>query len=116
MQRFLQNRSLYELVERPSRTYSWMVFLISNIVSELPWQTILAVIQFTTWYYPVVMYRNALVTHSLNERAGLMFLLIWSYMLFSSTFSQMIVTIMPDAATGINISALFYSLSLIFCG
>ena len=61
----------------------------------VPWQTILAVIQFTTWYYPVGMYRNALVTHSLNERAGLMFLLIWSYMLFSSTFSQMIVTIMP---------------------
>ncbi|ERF69401.1 hypothetical protein EPUS_05946 [Endocarpon pusillum Z07020] len=116
MPRFLENRTLYELSERPSRTYSWAVFVMSNIISELPWQTLLAVIQFTTWYYPLGMYRNALAAHHLNERGGLMFLLIWSYMLFSSTFSQMVVTIMPDAATGINISALLYSLSLIFCG
>ena len=116
MPRFLSSRALYELSERPSRTYSWAVFVLSNIISELPWQTILAVVQFATWYYPSGMYRNALATQDLNERGALMFLLIWSYMLFSSTFSQMVVTIMPDAATGINISALLYSLSLIFCG
>ena len=116
MPRFLENRALYELSERASRTYSWTVFIISNVISEVPWQSILAVIQFVTWYYPLGMYRNALISDHLHERGGLMFLLIWSYMLFSSTFSQMVVTIMPDAATGINISALLYSLSLIFCG
>lgn len=51
MPQFLENRALYELHERPSRTYSWAVFIISNVIAELPWQTILAVIQFMTWYY-----------------------------------------------------------------
>lgn len=116
MPQFLENRTLYELNERPSRTYSWAVFVISNIIAELPWQTVLAVVQFVTWYYPLGLYRNALVTDQLVQRGGLMFLIIWSYMIFSSTFSQMMVTIMPDAATGINVSAMLYSLSLIFCG
>lgn len=116
MPQFLENRALYELHERPSRTYSWTVFILSNIISELPWQAVLAVLHFVTWYYPIGMYRNALSTDQLSERGILVFLIVWSYMTFSSTFSQMIVTIMPDAATGVNISALFYSLSLIFCG
>lgn len=116
MPRFLQNRALYELHERPSRTYSWTVFIMSNVIAELFWQSILAVFQFVTWYYPLGMYRNAIETNQLVQRGGLMFLTIWSYMTFSSTFSQMVVTIMPDAATGVNISALLYSLSLIFCG
>lgn len=30
-------RGLYEGRERPSKTYSWHVFLMSNIVVELPW-------------------------------------------------------------------------------
>lgn len=116
MPQFLKNRALYELHERPSRTYSWAVFVTSNIIAELPWQTVLAVLQFVTWYYPLGMYQNSSVTDQLVQRGGLIFLIIWSYMTFSSTFSQMVVTIMPDAATGINISALLYSLSLIFCG
>ena len=116
MPQFLENRALYELHERPSRTYSWTVFILSNILSELPWQVVLAVLQFATWYYPVGMYRNALLTDQLSERGGLIFLILWSYMVFSSTFSQMLVTIMPAPATGVNISSLLYSLSLIFCG
>lgn len=116
MPQFLENRALYELQERPSRTYSWPVFIMSNIISELPWQAVVALLQFVTWYYPVGMYRNALATDQLSERGWLMFLTMWSYLTSSSTFAQMVVTIMPDAATGVNISALFYSLSLIFCG
>lgn len=116
MPRFLENRDLYESHERPSRTYSWQVFLLSNILVELPWQTVLAVIQFTTWYYPLGMYRVASDANELSGRGGLIFLIIWSSMTFSSTFSQMFATIMPDAATGINVSTLLFSLSLIFCG
>lgn len=116
MPQFLQHRSLYELQECPSRTYSWTVFIMSNVIAELPWQTVLAIVQFVTWYYPLGLYQNAIQTDQVVQRGGLMFLAVWSYMTFSSTFSQMVVTIMPDAATGINISALLYSLSLIFCG
>lgn len=116
MPHFLASHDLYELRERPSRSYSWVVFLLSNIIAELPWQTLLVVIQFSTWYYPIGMQRNAILIGQQDERSSLMFLLIWSFLIFSSTFSHMLGTIMPDAATGINISALLFGLSLIFCG
>lgn len=106
MCQFLKNQMLYELHKRPSHAYLWGVFIISNIIAEFPWQTFLAVLQLVTWYYPLGMYRNALVTDQLVQQRGLMFLVIWSYIIFSSTFSQMIITIMPDAATRVNVSAL----------
>lgn len=116
MPQFIESRSIYEIREGPSRTYSWVVFIVSNIISEIPWQTLMAVILFVCWYYPVGMYRTALATGALNERGGLVFLLVWSYMIFSSTFSQAIVAAMPDAMTAINIASTLFSLSLIFCG
>lgn len=112
----MDSRTLYEARERSSRTYSWMVFVLSNSIAELPGIFFLAAIQFATWYYPIGMYRYALATRSASSRAILMYLINVSFFLFSSTFSQMLGTIMPDPATGVNISALLYTLSLIFCG
>jgi len=37
MPNFVTQRSLYEVRERPSKTYSWKVFILSNIVVEIPW-------------------------------------------------------------------------------
>lgn len=82
----------------------------------MPWQTLLAVVSLAAWYFPLGLYHNAIATDQLNERAGLVFLLLWSYMIFCSTFAQMVATIMPDAATGVSISSLLYSLCLIFSG
>ena len=36
MPRFVIQRSLYEVRERPSKAYSWAAFLIANIVVEIP--------------------------------------------------------------------------------
>lgn len=116
MPQFLINRTLYESRERPSRTYSWKVFVLSNIISEIPWQTLMAFVYFVTWYYPLGMYRNAIAADQLHERGGLTFLLLWSFMIFCSTFSQMVGTVMPDASTGVNVAQLLHSLSLIFSG
>ena len=113
---FLDARKLYELREGPSKTYSWSVFILSSLLAEVPWQTLLAVIQFVTWYYPIGMYHNAVIAQQVNERGAIVFLTMWSFLIFSSTFSQMLGTIMPDAATGVNISSLLWSLSLIFSG
>ncbi|KAL9023011.1 MAG: hypothetical protein Q9180_008439 [Flavoplaca navasiana] len=114
--RFTENRTLYELRERPSRTYSWTVFILSNVLAEIPSHTILAVLTFLLWYYPLGTWRNALELGQLNERAGLTFLLVWSFLVFTQTFPQMVMTIMPDAPTGINIANLLYLFCLLFCG
>ncbi len=116
MERFYHSRTLYEIRERQSRTYSWLVFLISNIVVELASQTIISVIAYVSWYYPLGLWKKALDFHELNSRGGLVFLLIWSLLILFQTLSQMLMTIMPDIPTGINIGNLLFMLSLIFSG
>jgi ABC-type multidrug transport system permease subunit len=83
---------------------------------ELPWQTLLAVLTFITWYYPVGMHKNAEWTDTVNERSGLMFLLIWSFYMFASTFTMMVIAGIETAELGGNIANLLFTLTLIFCG
>ena len=37
---FLISRTLYEIRERPSKTYSWKAFMVANIVVEIPWNVV----------------------------------------------------------------------------
>ena len=53
----------------------------------------MAVIIFFCWYYPIGMYRNAIPAHQVHERGGLMFLFILAFMLFTSTFTDMVSNI-----------------------
>lgn len=87
MPQFIENRALYEIRESPSRTYSWRVFILSNVIAEIPWQTFMAVILLATWYFPLGMYLKVSTSAELSERAGLTFLFLWSFMLFSSTLA-----------------------------
>lgn len=116
MPHFVTQRSLYEVRERPSKTYSWQTFMISNIVVELPWNTLMAVLIFLCWYYPIGLYRNATPTNTVTERGGLMFLLVWQFLLFTSTFTTMVIAAIETAETGGNIANLMFSLTLVFCG
>ncbi|ROV87435.1 hypothetical protein VSDG_09837 [Cytospora chrysosperma] len=116
MERFYYSRVLYENRERQSRTYSWLVFLIANIAVELASQTVISVIAYVAWYYPLGLWKKALDLHQLNSRSGLILLLIWSLLVLFQTLSQMLMTIMPDIPTGINIGNLMFMLSLIFAG
>lgn len=116
MPNFCTQRSLYEARERPSKTYSWKAFMTANIIVELPWNSLMAVIIFVCWYFPIGLYRNAQPTDSVTEREGLMFLLIWTFLLFTSTFAHMIIAGIELAETGGNIANLLFSLCLVFCG
>ncbi|KAF5093006.1 hypothetical protein D0Z03_002595 [Geotrichum reessii] len=113
---FVTQRSLYEIRERPSKTYSWVAFMISNIVVELPWQTLMSAISFFSFYYPTGYYRNASAEGALAERGANFFMLIWAFYIFASTCAHMIIAAIPDADTGGNIANLLFSLCLIFCG
>jgi ABC-type multidrug transport system permease subunit len=113
---FVGQRALYEARERPSKAYAWTAFLGAQILVELPWQTCMAVLTFCSWYYPIGLYRNAIPTGAVTERGGLMFLLIWSFYLFTSTFSHMVIAAVELADVGGMYANLVFSLSLIFCG
>ncbi|KAL4909703.1 hypothetical protein BDW74DRAFT_143551 [Aspergillus multicolor] len=116
MPNFVTQRALYEVRERPSKAYSWKAFMTANIIVELPWNTLMAVIMYVCWYYPVGLYRNAEPTDAVHERGALMFLLILTFLWFTSTFAHMIIAGIETAETGGNIAQLLFSLCLIFCG
>jgi len=116
MPHFVTQRSLYEVRERPSKTYSWQAFLAANIIVELPWNSLMALIIFVSWYYPIGLYRNAEPTDAVTERGGLMFLLVWSFLMYASTFTHMVIAGMDLAITGGHVANMAFSLCLIFCG
>lgn len=120
MPNFVVQRSLYEARERPSKTYSWKAFMLSNLIVEVPWQTVMAAAIYCCYYYPVGLYHNAKANvdfpDQVHERGALFFLLVLAFLLFTSTFATMIVAPLGDAETAGNIAQLMFSLTLIFCG
>ncbi|KAJ2903503.1 ZEB2-regulated ABC transporter 1 [Zalerion maritima] len=116
MPHFVIQRSLYEVRERPSKVYGWKVFMLSQIVVELPWNTLMAVIMYFCWYYPVGLYNNAVAADQVTERGALVFLYLLCFMLFTSTFCDMVIAGFETAEGGGNIANLLFMLCLIFCG
>ncbi|KAB8229602.1 pleiotropic drug resistance family ABC transporter [Aspergillus alliaceus] len=116
MPHFVTQRSIYEVRERPSKTYSWKAFMTANIIVELPWNTLMSVLMFLCWYYPIGFYNNAKPTQAVTERGGLMFLFIWTFLLFTSTFAHMIIAGIELPETAGNVATVLFSLCLIFCG
>lgn len=116
MPQFVIQRSLYEARERPSKVYSWKVFMLSQLIVELPWNSLMAVIMYFCWYYPVGLYNNAVPMDQVTERGALMFLFLFMFLIFTGTFSTFIMAGFETAEAGGNIANLMFMLCLIFCG
>lgn len=116
MPNFILQRDLYEARECPSKIYSWLAFMLANIIVEIPWNSLVAVIIYLPFYYLIGMDKNAEVTDSVTERSWLMILLIWSFMVHCATFTSMVVASAATAEVGAIIALLLYCMCLIFCG
>ncbi|TVY84470.1 ZEB2-regulated ABC transporter [Lachnellula suecica] len=112
MPRFILQRDLYEVRERPSKAYSWKAFLIANIVVEIPYQILLGIMVFASYFYPI--YTQGGIPS--GERQGLILLLLIQFFVFASTFAHMLISALPDAETAGNIATLMFSLTLTFNG
>lgn len=113
---FVIQRSLYEVRERPSKVYSWKVFMLSQIIVEIPWNILMAVFMFVCWYYPVGLQHNAAATGQTTERGVLMLLFLVSFLIFTCTFTDFIIAGFESAEAGGNVANLLFMLCLIFCG
>lgn len=114
--RFATGRALFEAREGRSKAYSWTVFLTTNILVEIFWQTVAAVLVFLTWYYPTGLWQNGDDTFSTASRGALTFVLIWFFCLWITTFSQAIAAAIESDETAVQIATLCFWLSLVFCG
>lgn len=112
MPRFVLQRDLYEVRERPSKAYSWKAFLIANIFVEIPYQILLGVMVFASYFYPIFT-KGGMPDSS---RQGLILLLLIQFFVFASSFAHMLIAALPDAETAGNIATLMFSLTLTFNG
>jgi ABC-type multidrug transport system permease subunit len=115
MPMFVPQRAVYEARERPSKIYRWSTYVISNILVELGWNTLMAVIIFFCSYYAIDFVRNT-NSGDQTERGGLFFLLLWQYMLFVSTFahSAIVWIDLPEMAS--TLTLFLWMLCILFCG
>ncbi|KAL6915284.1 hypothetical protein FSST1_006779 [Fusarium sambucinum] len=87
---FVSQRTMYEARERPSKSYSWVAFLGANMLAEAFWNS--------------------------HSRGVLIFLFIWVFFLFSSTFAHLIIAGIDSAEVAGGIVGLLTIMMFTFCG
>ncbi|KAJ5895287.1 ZEB2-regulated ABC transporter 1 [Penicillium taxi] len=113
---FIAQRSLYEARERPSKAYSWKVFMVSQILSEIPWYTLASVFMWALFYYPIGFYKNAEAAEQGTERGALMWLLVWVFLMWVSTFAHFCISFAGSTDDAGNIANFMFVLAFFFCG
>ncbi|KAF2761450.1 ATP-binding cassette transporter ABC1 [Pseudovirgaria hyperparasitica] len=106
---FITQRALYEVRERPSKAYSWKAFVIANIFIEIPWQVIVAIVTWASYYYAVIGIQS-------SARQGLVLLFVIQLFIYASSFAHMTIAALPDAQTASGLVTLGTLMSTLFCG
>ena len=110
MPKFVSQRSLYEVRERPSRVYSWQVFIMSQVLVEVPWQALLGVCVWASAFFPVFG------TQGSSECKGLVLLFIVQFYIYAGSMAQMVVSALDNPAMGAQIATLMFGLCFVFNG
>ena len=110
MPKFVVQRSLYEVRERPSRVYSWKVFILSQMLVELPWQVLLGVVSWACFFFSVFG------THSTGETTGLVLLFIVQFYIYAASMAQMVIAAIPEPPLAAMLAILMFGLSFLFSG
>lgn len=74
----------------------------------------MAVLIYFCWYYPVGFIRNT-TSDDQASRGFLIFLFLWMFMLFTSTFSHLAITWIKTAEEAGVLASLLWMLCIAFC-
>ncbi|KAL3965700.1 hypothetical protein ACCO45_000008 [Purpureocillium lilacinum] len=110
MPKFVVQRSLYEVRERPSRVYSWKVFILSQMLVEVPWQILLGICAWASFYFPVFG------TAETSQSQSLALLFVIQFYMYAASMAQMVVAAAPEPALGALFATLMFGLTFIFNG
>ena len=106
---FLEQRALYEKRDGPAKLYSWGVFIISNIVVEIPYQILCGILIWACFYYPVVGVQS-------SERQGLILLFVVQLFIYASTVAHMCIAALPNDQVGSALVRLLTIVATVFAG
>ena len=76
----------------------------------------MGVLCFICWYFPIGLYRNAEWTDQVGSRGITMFLQVWVFFIFSSTFANMVIAAIENADVAGGVVNLFMIMMFAFCG
>ncbi|KAM0718631.1 hypothetical protein Q7P37_005702 [Cladosporium fusiforme] len=107
--KFFTNMALWQAREYPSRIYGWVAFTTAQVVAEVPWAILSAVIYFVIWYYP-----TGLPTDSAT--AGYVFLMTMLFFLFQASWGQWITAFAPSFTVISNVLPFFFVMFSLFNG
>ncbi|GKU06978.1 unnamed protein product [Fusarium langsethiae] len=113
---YVAQRTMYEARERPSKTYSWKAFMVSTILVEAAWNSLMAVLSFICWYFPTGLYRNGYAADAADSRNATVFLFVWMFFMFTSTFAHMIIAGFETAEVAGGLVTLMMIMMFSFCG
>ncbi|EKG21785.1 ABC transporter-like protein [Macrophomina phaseolina MS6] len=108
-------RNLFEVYELPAGAYAWPAFLVSHVLIEQLWNSLMAVVIFFCWFYPVG-FTNALDADDAHSRSATMFLFLWLFLAFVGSLELLAAAAANSAEGAGNLSNLAFTLSLLFCG
>ncbi|CDK26871.1 unnamed protein product [Kuraishia capsulata CBS 1993] len=113
---FVAQRELYEARERPSKTFSWVAFILAQISVELPWMVLVGTMGFFCWYYPIGFQNNAALTGATHVRGVQMWLFVVLFTMYTSTMGQLCICGLEVQTTAGHIATFLFAISLSFCG
>lgn len=79
------------------------------------WNTVVAALVFLCWYYPVGFQQNTTPDDG-AIRGFLIFLFLWQFFLFTSTFSHLVIIIFDTHDLAGTLANLMWMLCISFCG
>ncbi|KAH8698121.1 P-loop containing nucleoside triphosphate hydrolase protein [Phaeosphaeriaceae sp. PMI808] len=107
--RFAAFRDIFIYREKASRSYSWIVFVLSSIIVELPFTLITALVYWLLWYFPAGLQQDP-------AHAGYSLLCYWLLHVFVVSLSFLIVAWMPNLNASLMANGFFYMFVNTFAG
>lgn len=106
---FIQRRNIFETREKKSKMYSWIAFVTSLIVSEVPYLCICAVVYFCCWYFTVGFPADP-------SRAGATFFVMLMFEFVYTGIGQFEAAYAPNELFAALLNPVVIGILISFCG
>ncbi|KIJ64910.1 hypothetical protein HYDPIDRAFT_132105 [Hydnomerulius pinastri MD-312] len=105
---FLRLRDIYEIRERPSKMYAWSALVTSQVLVELPWNTLGSTLFFFCWYWTVGFQ---------SDRGAYTYLVLGVlFPVYYTTIGQAVAAMSPTAEIAGIVFSFLFSFVLTFNG
>ncbi|UKZ81708.1 hypothetical protein TrVFT333_009480 [Trichoderma virens FT-333] len=107
---FIGSRNLFQSRENNAKIYSWLAWVTSAVVVEIPYGIVAGAIYFNCWWWGIFGTRASGFT------SGFSFLLIMVFELYYISFGQAIASFAPNELMASLLVPVFFLFVVSFCG